>query len=360
MAETELTATECSALNGTTDSETDFKYHSPGDANYYTEGQRQRHRLLTLAKALGNRFRVYKEGQATFGVRPGKVRRGDSVLTYAGSTGNALSDDQTNYIYLHVDGGALTLATNTSGFPNPSATPHMPLATITVASGSYAVTDMSDDRQLAAFSLSSAICTRPAVKAWGAIDFTGRPADDELLTIGGRKYEMDSDGDFPQSGGDVQVDLSGNATVDEDITDIAAAINGDGSATVSAVADTTNDVLWLYAKTAGASGSSTTVTEGLSNATARAATLRDGADAALAALVNIRHTITAADAAAGHLRIDTGLTSIDGVYLSFEDSGVEAESAVTVGVSGGVLTLDEGAAAWADGDILNILAIGTE
>ena len=153
MAETELTAAEANALDGSTDSETGFTYHAPGDAQYYTEGQRQRHRLLTLAKALGNRFRVYKDGEATFGVRPGAVASGAGTLSYAGSEENALTDDQTNAIWLEVQAGELTLATSTSGFPDPSATPHLPLATIEVASGSYAHGDITDCRQLGAFRL---------------------------------------------------------------------------------------------------------------------------------------------------------------------------------------------------------------
>ena len=155
MAETELTAAQATSLDGTTDSDTDFRYHSPGDANYYTEGQRQRQRTLMLCKALGNRFRVYKDGMATFGVRPGKLDDGDTTYTYAGSTGNSLTDNNTNYIYLSIVSSALSLTTNTTGFPDPSTTPHLPLATIAIASGSYAYTDITDFRQLAVFALIS-------------------------------------------------------------------------------------------------------------------------------------------------------------------------------------------------------------
>jgi hypothetical protein len=156
MAETDLAAAEANALHGTTDTDTDFTYHSPGDAEYFTEGQRQRHRMLTLLKALGNRFRVYQDGTNTYGVRAGKVENGDSTLSYAGSTGNALTDNQTNYIWLYIQSGALTLNTSTSDFPDPSTTPHIPLATIAIASGAYDYSDITDYRQLACFSLPSA------------------------------------------------------------------------------------------------------------------------------------------------------------------------------------------------------------
>ena len=156
MSETELTADQATALDGTTDSETGFTYHYPGEANYYTEGQRQRQRMLTLAASLGNRFRVYKDGVLTYGIRPGKVKYGDTTLSYAGSGGNALTDGATNYIWLYNNAGALTIGTSTGAFPNPSATPHLPLATIVTAGGGYDYPAITDYRQLACFALNSA------------------------------------------------------------------------------------------------------------------------------------------------------------------------------------------------------------
>jgi len=114
MAEIELTSTEADALSGTTDSETDFKYHTIAESTYYTEGFRQRHRVLAILKTLGNRFRVYKDGTATFGVRAGKLDDGDTTYTYAATTGQSLTNDQTNYIYLSIASGALALTVNTS------------------------------------------------------------------------------------------------------------------------------------------------------------------------------------------------------------------------------------------------------
>jgi len=381
MAEDYRDDTEAAALSGTVDAATGLEFLTIGAANWYAHRLRFLEYLARMLARTANALRLYKDdaGALKFGVRPGRLLDGATLRSYAGATGQDLTDDATNYVWI-TSAGALDK--NTTGFPDASATPHVRLATVATGtasqaavSGAYSVVDITDYRDTAMLSLASALTAaqrnslavmtshlakRPATAAWGAIDFTGRPADDELLTIGGRKYEIDDDADFPQSGGDVQVDTSGNATLDEDLADLAAAINGDGSATVSAVADTTRDILWLTAKTAGAAGNSISVVEGLSNATARAATLRDGADAAVAAVVAIRHTITANDAAQGHLRIDTGLSSIESVQLTFEDAGVEETSAVTVGISGGVITMDEGGVAWADGDVLNILAIGTE
>ena len=155
MAETDLTSTQTDALEGTTDSDCEFVYHTLGDATYNVNGTRQAQRLLTMAKALGNRLRVYKDGTLTFGVRPGKILSGDSSLSYAGSTGNSLTDNATNYIYLSVVSGALALTANTTGFPDPSATPHLRLAQILTASAGYTYTDITDERQLSVFQLNS-------------------------------------------------------------------------------------------------------------------------------------------------------------------------------------------------------------
>ncbi len=157
MSETQLTDAEANALHGTTDSETDFKYHSPGDAGYFTEGQRQRHRVLTLVKAVANNLRVYSDGALTFGLRAGSASDGEEAYAYAGSASNALTDDATNYIYLDLDAGDLRLVCNTTGRPDASATPHIPLATITAADGGYGFDDITDLRAAGVFQLGSAM-----------------------------------------------------------------------------------------------------------------------------------------------------------------------------------------------------------
>jgi len=157
MSEIQLTDAEANALHGTTDSDTDFKYHSPGDAGYFTEGQRQRHRMLTIAKAISNALRVYRDGTLTFGVRAGTVGDGETAQAYAGSAANELTDDTTNYIYLDIDSDALRLVCNTTGLPDASATPHIPLATIVTADGGYGFDDITDLRASAVFALLSAM-----------------------------------------------------------------------------------------------------------------------------------------------------------------------------------------------------------
>jgi len=78
---------------------------------------------------------------------------GASVVTNAGATTQALTDDDTNYIYLTAAG---VLTVNITGFPTYSATPHIRLATIAVGSESaaavsseYAPVDITDWRDTA-------------------------------------------------------------------------------------------------------------------------------------------------------------------------------------------------------------------
>lgn len=169
MAETALTSTETDALEGTTDTLTDLVYHALGDATYNVNGTRQMEKLLRIAKAIGNRFRVYKDGANTYGVRPGRLDNGDDTEVYAGSTGNPLTDDLTNYIYLYISSDALAIGISTSDFPDPSTTPHLPLATIAIASGSYDYTDITDYRQLGVFNLINAMTAANANTLVGGI-----------------------------------------------------------------------------------------------------------------------------------------------------------------------------------------------
>ena len=197
------------------------------------------------------------------------------------------------------------------------------------------------------------------VKAVGYVRFTGRPTDDQLLTINGRKYEYDDDASGLTAGSDVL--WTAGADLDGDEEALAAAINNDASASVSAVADTTNDFVWLYAKVAGTTGNAITLASTLSNATISAATLANGLDADdVDSVVNIRHTITTDEATGGKLRFDTGLSSITGVIVGFEDNGVIAAAAVTYTATNGILVVTEGTTAWAANDVLNIVVIGKE
>ena len=147
MAENALTDAEALALAGTTDTETDFAYHTVGQSTYYLDGFRQRHRILTILKA-ANELRVFQDGDLTFGVRAGRYLDGDTPVDYAGASAQDLTNNATNYIYLTADG---TLTVNTTGFPTPSETPQLALATIVTAAGTYGTGDVTDYRGRALF-----------------------------------------------------------------------------------------------------------------------------------------------------------------------------------------------------------------
>jgi len=150
MAETPLTAAQANALSGTTDSDTADVYQTIGESTYYTTDYRLTEKMLRMIKPAGNSLRVYQDGDLTFGVRAGHYYNGSTLVTYAGATAQALTNNLTNYIYLTAAG---TLTKNTSGFPSPALTPHIPLATILTASGTYLYTAITDYRDRALFSV---------------------------------------------------------------------------------------------------------------------------------------------------------------------------------------------------------------
>ncbi len=133
MTELYPTDTELDNLSGTTDAEQEVAFLTVGESPYYTSFYKMLQRLLNVARRAGD-LRVFKDGDLTFGVRAGKFLNGDTLIEYAPSTGNALTNNAANYIYLTASG---TLTVNTTGFPVPSATPHLRLAMILASGGTY-------------------------------------------------------------------------------------------------------------------------------------------------------------------------------------------------------------------------------
>jgi hypothetical protein len=168
MNEIPLTDEQALALAGTTDPDTQFVYHTVGQATYYLDGLRQRHRVLAILKTV-NALRVYKTGDLTFAVRPGRFMDGAACVDYAGSTSLALANNQTSAIYLDAAG---TLQVSTTGFPDATETPHLPLATITTAAGTYAHEDIVDYRGRCLFQIPSAMAASQASAL-----VAGEPAD---------------------------------------------------------------------------------------------------------------------------------------------------------------------------------------
>jgi hypothetical protein len=153
MAELYPSDTELAALSGTTDSEQEVLFVPTGESPYYVSFYKMLHRLLDVARRAGD-LRVYKDGDLTFGVRAGKFMDGAAERNYAGASAQALTNNQTNYIYLTAAG---TLTVNITGFPAPGTTPHVPLATILTASGKYAIDDITDYRGRAIFQVLDAL-----------------------------------------------------------------------------------------------------------------------------------------------------------------------------------------------------------
>ena len=141
MAEAELSDSILNAMKGTEDAEQEVYFPDyTSDNPHYTAVYRMLYRLLTVARRAGD-LRVFKDGALTFGVRPGRYADGDTLVDYAGAAAQALTNNATNYIYLTAAG---ELTVNTTGFPVPSTTPHIPLATIVTAGGDYDGRDVAD------------------------------------------------------------------------------------------------------------------------------------------------------------------------------------------------------------------------
>ena len=74
--------------------------------------------------------------------------------------------------------------------------------------------------------------TATATRAYGTLTFTGVTSDGEICTLGSRVYEFDTNGAV--TAGRVAVDISGGNSAAQSIVALAAAINADASAVVTA------------------------------------------------------------------------------------------------------------------------------
>ena len=149
MAEIVLTEAEVLAIQATQDAGEDaagagpseYPYSLPNEA-YASKMTRQEYKMLTMA-AVSGAGQVFKDGDLTCGVRAIAWYDGDTLVEKSEATAQALTNNQTNYIYYTAAG---TLTINITGFPSG---PHLPLATIVTAAGTYAYDDITDCRQAA-------------------------------------------------------------------------------------------------------------------------------------------------------------------------------------------------------------------
>ena len=241
MAETALTAALADALSATTDTDTDLVYPTIGEATYYTTMYRQLQRIAEMAKMPGNALRVCQDGALTVEIRPGHVVVGSTEYDYAGSAGDAVADNQTNYVYVtETNLGADTVTINTSGFPS-DGTFHIPLAVVLTGSASASgtnfhyrdITDWRDRGILAVTGYAQisaeaegtyaanerritiqGISARQLVRLWvGVADYGAPSATDNAVTIEtGTIYETETAHAaykiITGSGGELKFDLT--------------------------------------------------------------------------------------------------------------------------------------------------------
>jgi len=145
MAEVLRTLTEAAGYGGTNRGPA-VNIPSYDGEDWHKDADRALNRLAEVA-AYAAAGEVFKDdgGALVFGVRAGKFINGDTAYTYAGCT-ESVVDAETNYIFLDaadlVAGNTVSL--NQTGFPDPSTTPHIPLATIVVAAGAYTIDNIDN------------------------------------------------------------------------------------------------------------------------------------------------------------------------------------------------------------------------
>lgn len=120
-------------LNLLSDSETGVEYIATGTAPYYLHFRKLLHRLL-LACRRGNDLRVYDEGGLDVGVKAGKFWVGDTLVSYAGSSGSTLADDKA-VIYVYVDAGGSLVTDAYAGWPDMASAKHVRLAVVQTSGG---------------------------------------------------------------------------------------------------------------------------------------------------------------------------------------------------------------------------------
>jgi len=147
MSELYPTDAIINALSGTKDGGQEVQYPAIYETPYYTTFYKMVYRLLNVARRAGD-FRVYKDGDLTFGVRAGKVSLGNSRLDFTGVAAQPLADNSINSIYLTTDGA---VNVSTTGFPSVSTVPHIPVAIISTANGGYDFADITDIRGMSMF-----------------------------------------------------------------------------------------------------------------------------------------------------------------------------------------------------------------
>jgi len=137
----EVYPSDSELLNMISESETGVEYIPTGTAPYYLHFRKLLYRLL-LATKRANDLRLYDEGGLTFGVRAGKFWAGETLVEYAGSSGNVLANNRAN-IYVYIDSNGQLNYSEYSSWPDQNGS-HVRLAKISTAGGD--ITNIEDFR----------------------------------------------------------------------------------------------------------------------------------------------------------------------------------------------------------------------
>jgi hypothetical protein len=130
---TEAYPSDSELLNLQSDGETGVEYIPTGMAPYYLHFRTLLYRLL-LAVRRANDLRVYDEGGLDIGVKAGKFWLGTELVSFSGSTGGTLADNQ-EAIYVYLDGQGNLMTDEYASFPNMATTPHVRLAVVSTSGG---------------------------------------------------------------------------------------------------------------------------------------------------------------------------------------------------------------------------------
>jgi len=206
-----------------------------------------------------------------------------------------------------------------------------------------------------------------AQHATGHLFLGAQGLDTELVTINGRKVEIDAGGDGGTAG-NLIVDTSGDASIAAEVATLVAAINADTNAlaiyTAVGVSDSfggTLDTVAFFADTPGTAGNAITLTTDITSATVSGATFAGGSALGEGETHVIRHTVTTQEATSAFFFLHTPLEYIAEWSAVWEDAGVKKDLTsvvdVVVTVTGSNLIVHEGTA-WAAGDVIIMTVSG--
>ena len=160
MSEVYPSDSELNAL--TSDADTGVEFIPTGTAPYFLQFRKLLYRLL-LSTRRANDFRLYSEGGLTYGIKPGRFWDGNTVVEYAGSSGNVVPDDSTRYVYLDETG---TIQFKESEFWHDPFHAEVWLAEVTTVNGE--ITSIVDCRDIHSMSMPNV--DRPIIEVHTADD----------------------------------------------------------------------------------------------------------------------------------------------------------------------------------------------